>query len=98
MAREQISSYMNALRLDPDFRSGFAEIVDLREASDLDLRAAEFIRLADQVEPLSRGAKRAFVVRTPVQGHAARPHKILRAQRNIAIFRSLEEAEDWISR
>ena len=48
MAREEISSSMNALRLYPDFRSGSAEIVDLREASDLDLRAAEFIRLADQ--------------------------------------------------
>jgi hypothetical protein len=31
-----------------------------------------------------------------VQIHAARMHKILRVQRNIEIFHTVEEAETWI--
>ncbi len=93
---EEIASYAKALRVHPDFKPTFAEIVDLREARYLDLEAADFLRLADHVDPFSGEAKRAFVVQTSVQNHAARMHKILRAERNIAIFHSLQEAEDWI--
>jgi hypothetical protein len=93
---EEIASYVKALRCHPAFKPTFAEIVDLREASELQLEAHDFLRLADQLDPFSREAKRAFVVRTSVQNHAARMHKILRAQRNISIFQTLEEAENWI--
>ena len=95
VTREEIASYASALRLHSDFRPTFAEIVDLRDATELDLQANDFLRLADDVDPFSKDAKRAFVVRTSVQNHAARMHKILRAQRNIAIFNSIEEAEHW---
>lgn len=93
---EEIVSYVKALRSRSDFRPIFAEIIDLREATEIDLQAEDFLHLADQVDPFSSEAKRAFVVRTSVQNHAARMHKILRVQRNIAIFRSIEEAEHWI--
>lgn len=63
----------------------------------LDLKAEDFIRLADQVDPFSLASRRAFVVRNSVQAHAARMHKILRTQRRFEIFHSLEEAEQWIS-
>jgi len=76
----------------------YAEIVDLTEVEDLDLRADEFLKLADEVDPFSPDAKRAFIVRNSVQNHAARMHKVLRTQRNIEIFRSIEEAERWITK
>jgi hypothetical protein len=91
-----IEHYAARLRHDPSFEPGFAEIADLREVEQLDLQAEEFLRLADKVDPFSHEAKRAFVVRTAIQAHAARMHKILLAQRNFEIFHSLEEAERWI--
>jgi hypothetical protein len=61
-----------------------------------DLKVEDFLKLADKIDPFAPEAKRAFVVRTPVQSHAARLHKILRLARNIEIFGSLIEAECWI--
>jgi hypothetical protein len=92
-----IERYAAQLRESPSFRPGFSEIADLRDVEKLDLKAEEFIRLADQVDPFSFESKRAFVVGNSVQAHAARTHKILRTQRSFEIFHSLEEAEQWIS-
>ncbi len=78
------------------FNPTYAEIVDLTEVEELDLKAQEFLKLADEIDPFSLHAKRAFVIRNSVQNHAARMHKVRRAPRNIEIFRSVEEAERWI--
>lgn len=93
---QEIGLYAERLRTHPAFEPTFSEIVDLTEAEDLDLGSQDFLRLADKVDPFSPEAKRAFVVRTAVQQHAARMHKILRSTRKIEIFRSLEEAERWV--
>jgi hypothetical protein len=91
-----IESYAASLRAHPQFKPDFSEIADLSEVEEMDLQADEFIRLADEIDPFSPQARRAFVVRTAIQSHAARMHKILRAQRAFSIFRSVEEAERWI--
>lgn len=91
-----IEQYARNLRMHPHFEPTFSEIVDLRQAEELDLGAEDFLRLADELDPFSLSARRAFVVSTPVQSHAARMHKILRTQRTIEIFQSCEEAENWI--
>jgi hypothetical protein len=93
---DEIASYAKELRVHPDFNPSFAEIIDLREVTGLELIASDFLRLADQADPFSREAKRAFVVQTSLQNHAARMHKILRGDLSIAIFHSPEEAENWI--
>jgi len=93
---EEIGQYGQKLRDHPLFKPTFSEIADLREAEEIDLQADEFLNLADEVDPFSPQAKRAFVARTPTQNHAARMHKILRSQRNIEIFQTLEDAERWI--
>jgi hypothetical protein len=93
---EEIGEYVQKLIAHPSFQPTFSEISDLREAGDIDLQADDFLNLADQVDPFSQEAKRAFVTRTTVQNHAARMHKILRSQRNIEIFQTFEEAERWI--
>ena len=94
---KDIERYAAALREHPQFKPEFSEIADLSEVEQLDLQADEFIRLADEIDPFSPHARRAFVVRTAVQSHAARMHKILRVQRDFSIFRSVEEAERWIA-
>jgi len=91
-----IEQYAKRLRLDPSFRTDYSEVVDLTQVEEVDLQADEFFRLADEIDPFSPAAKRAFVVRNSVQNHAARMHKVLRTQRNIEIFNSVEEAERWI--
>ena len=93
---EDIGRYAERLRAHPIFRPGFSEIADLRNVEELDLNAEDFMRLADQIDPFEPEAKRAFVVRTSVQKHAARMHKILRTKRNIEMFETFEEAERWL--
>jgi hypothetical protein len=92
-----IGRYANQLQLNPSFRPNYSEIVDLTQVEELDLQADEFLSLADKIDPFSHDAKRAFVVRTSVQNHAARMHRVLRTQRTIEIFRLLDEAEGWIT-
>ena len=94
---QQIKRYSDLLQMNPSFQTTYSEIVDLTQVEELDLQADEFLTLADKIDPFSSDAKRAFVVRTSVQNHAARMHKVLRTQRNIEIFRSMEEAERWIA-
>jgi len=91
-----IERYSRHLRVNPSFQPDYCEIVDLSEVEELDLQADDFLKLADKIDPFSPQAKRAFVVRNSVQNHAARMHKVLRTQRNIEIFNSVEEAERWI--
>jgi hypothetical protein len=91
-----IARYAASLRANHLFEPDFSEIVDMTEVEELDIKAEEFIRLADEIDPFSVQAKRAFVARDSVQNHAARMHKILRTQRNISIFSSVEAAQRWI--
>jgi hypothetical protein len=94
---DDIAKYAKQLLADRDFQPTFSEITDLREVSELNLEANDFLRLADKVDPFWPEAKRAFVVKNAVQNHAARMHKILRSERKIEIFQSLEDAEKWIA-
>ncbi len=93
-----IERYAKLLQSNPSFQPNYSEIVDLTQVEELDLQADEFLRLADEIDPFSPEANRAFVVRDSVQNHAARMHKVLQVQRNIEIFRSVEDAERWIRR
>lgn len=97
LSLDAIARYCMQLRADPAFQREMSEIVDLRAAEDIDLQADDFFQLADRIDPFSPEAKRAFVVRNSSQEHAARMHQILRTQRNMRVFRSIEEAESWIS-
>jgi len=93
---EDIARYAQRLRIHPAFQPEFSEIADLTEAEEIDLQAEDFLRLADKIDPFSPAAKRAFVVQTTTQSHAARLHKILRSKMNIEIFRTFGEAEEWV--
>jgi len=91
-----IRHYVERLRTHPEFDPDFSEIVDLRDVEDLDLKAPDFLKLADEVDCFSRNSWRAFVVHDSAQNHAARMHKILRLATNMRIFSSVEEAKAWI--
>ena len=91
-----LEEYSRLLRRDRRFELTFSEIADMRAVQEIALEADEMMRMADQVDPFSPDSKRAFVVNTPSQAHAARMHKILLTHRHFEIFRSLQEAERWI--
>lgn len=91
-----IELYSHLLRANPVFQPTFSEITDLTDVEELNLQADEFLRLADEIDPFTTDARRAFVARTSVQNHAARMHKILRTQRHFEIFKTMEEAENWV--
>jgi len=92
-----IERYANRVRSNPEFRPDYAEIVDLTQVEEVELQAEDFLTLADEIDPFTPEAKRAFVVRGAVQSHAARMHKALRPKRTIEIFHSIEDAERWIN-
>ncbi|HKV82690.1 MAG TPA: hypothetical protein VJP02_31360 [Candidatus Sulfotelmatobacter sp.] len=50
---EEIGEYVQKLRIHPSFQPTFSEIVDLREAKDIQLEADDFLTLADEVDPFS---------------------------------------------
>ena len=93
---QEIAKYVESLVAHPDFDPTFSEITDLRGVQSFDLQANDFLTLADQIDPFSLTAKRAFVVRTSLQNQAARMHKFLRPHRTIEIFESVAQAEEWL--
>jgi hypothetical protein len=93
---QEIARYVESLVAHPDFDPAFSEITDLRAVEYFDLQANDFLTLADQIDPFSLTALRAFVVRTSAQNQVARMHKFLRPHRTIDIFESVAQAEEWL--
>jgi hypothetical protein len=93
---QEIAKYAESLVAHPDFDPSFSEITDLRGVQHFDLQANDFLTLADQIDPFTLTAKRAFVVKTSLQNQAARMHKFLRPHRTIEIFESVAQAEEWL--
>jgi hypothetical protein len=91
-----VERYIELLKANPVFEPNFSEIVDLSDVVELDMRAEDFLKVADEIDPFVSTARRAFIARSSVQNHAARMHKILRGHKNIEIFGTREQAEEWI--
>lgn len=93
-----ILNYASSLRIDRRFSPTFSEIVDLRSVESVSLSAKEAMALADNIDPFSVNSKRAFIVQSQAQVHAAHLHRILRPQtKTISVFFSIEEAREWIN-
>jgi len=93
----RIVDYASSLQTDPRFKRTFSEIVDLRVVESVHLVAQEVMMLADEVDPFSAESKRAFVVESQPQAHAAQLHQILRPERKtIRVFYSIDDAQKWI--
>ena len=93
---QEIARYVESLVAHPHFDPSFSEITDIRAVQYFDLEANDFLTLADQIDPFSLTAKRAFVAKTSGQNQAARMHKFLRPHRTIEIFESVAQAEEWL--
>ncbi len=84
---------------DPAFRSDLSQLYDLREAANLTISADEIRDLAGY-SPFGPGVRRAIVARQDAVYGAARMFALLReaggAPEQIRVFRSLEEANEWL--
>lgn len=91
-------SHMDKLSKDPDFDPSFSQIVDFTQVTRIELSADEIRRLAQRTI-FSVTSRRAFIAPDEVAFGIGRMFQILRGlegEQGIRIFRSLEEALDWV--
>lgn len=93
----EIQAYTERLRQEAQFKPTFSEIIDLRAVEGFAISPEEAIVLADQADPFALSSRRAFVASNDFQINSARVHKMLRSPaKNMAIFGTMEEAENWV--
>jgi len=94
----EVVDHIKTLRTDPDFDLTFDEIVDLSEATDVQLDYLDFQRLKS-IDPFSEESRRAFVIpsRNVVYGVTRMFQALREADAHIEIFDTAEEARQWVS-
>lgn len=90
--------HMEKLSADPDFDPGFSQISDFTHVTRIDLSGEE-IRCLAQRTIFSANSRRAFITPNETMFGIARMFEILRGlegEKGIRIFRTLEQALDWV--
>lgn len=98
LTKEDISGHMDRLSKDPDFDPDFSQLVDFTHITALEIEPEDVRRFA-QRNIFSPRSRRAFVVKDDVQFGLARMfeiHRELNGETGIRVFRTLDEALDWI--
>jgi hypothetical protein len=93
---EVVRRYASSLSKDPAFDPNFADVCDLSEVSLMTLDLEDFARIAAEVDPFSREAKRAFVVRNDVAFVSSELYRALRDSEKTQLFSSQAEARRWL--
>lgn len=91
-------SHMNKLSKDPDFDPSFSQIVDFTHVTRIELSADDIRRLAQRTI-FSPHSRRAFIAPDEAAFGIGRMFEMLRGlegEKGIGIFRSLEEALEWV--
>lgn len=91
-------SHMDKLSKDPDFDPSFSQIVDFTQVTRIELSGDDIRRLAQRTI-FSQHSRRAFIAPDEVAFGIGRMFETLRSlegEKGIRIFRSLEEALDWV--
>ena len=91
-------SHMENLSKDPDFDPSFSQIADFTQVSRIELSSDEIQRLA-QRGIFSAHSRRAFITPNEVTFGIGRMFETLRSfegEKGIGIFRTLEEALEWV--
>jgi len=96
--KEDALGHQNRLRADPDFDPTFSQLMDFTHVTQVLLTPADVKQLAIS-NIFSKESRRAFLVANDLEFGLARMYEILRenaGERGIRVFRSLEEALDWV--
>jgi hypothetical protein len=98
ISKEDIWGHMERLSKDPDFDPAFSQVLDCTQLISIDIESEELRQLA-QRNIFSPNSRRAFVVRDDVTFGLARMfqiHRELNGETGIGVFRTFDEALDWI--
>ena len=91
-------SHMDKLSKDPDFDPSFSQISDFTHVTQIELSGDDIRRLAQRTI-FSPHSRRAFITPNETVFGLGRMFEILRGlegEKGIRIFRTLEEALDWV--
>jgi hypothetical protein len=98
LTREDIQGHMDRLSADPDFDPRFSQLADFREITAVEL-GPEDVRQFAQRKIYSSTSRRAILVKDDLQFGLARmfeTYRELNGETGIRVFRSFEEAMEWI--
>jgi hypothetical protein len=96
--KEEAQSHQTRLLADPDFDPTYSQLIDFTHITQFDL-SSDDVRLLAQRNIFSPNSRRAFLVASDLAFGLGRMYEILRegaGERGIRIFRTLEEALDWV--
>jgi len=99
LTREDLLGHMDRLSKDPDFDPDFSQVLDFTQITALEI-GPEDVRQLAQRSIFSPRSRRAFVVKDDFQYGLARMfeiHRELKGEMGIRVFRTFEEAMDWIT-
>lgn len=98
LTKQDIVRHMNLLSLDPDFNPDFCQLMDFRPITAVEF-GPEDIREFAKRDIYSPKARRAILVKNDLEYGLARMfeiHREIKGEPGIRVFRSLDEAMDWV--
>src|SRR5579864_1804916 len=98
LTKEDLLGHMERLSKDPDFNPEFCQVVDFTQITAVEVEPEDVRQLA-QRNIFSPRSRRAFVVKDDLQFGLARMfeiHRELKGETGIRVFRTFDEAMDWI--
>jgi hypothetical protein len=98
LTKADILGHMDRLSNDPDFDPDFSQLIDFTEITGLEIGPEDVRQFAQRII-FSPRSRRAILVKDDLQFGLARMfeiHRDLNGETGIRVFRSLEEAQDWI--
>lgn len=98
MSEEDVRALREQLRADPAFDATYANLVDLSEATDIQLSADTLGQLAVR-SAFDRVTRRAIVATSPLQFGMARMFATINERHGhvVRVFRDSGEAEAWLA-
>ena len=98
LTKEDLLGHMDRLSNDPDFDPDFGQVLDFTRINLVEVEPEDVRQLA-QRNIFSPRSRRAFVVKDDLQFGLARMfeiHRELKGETGIRVFRTFDEAMDWI--
>jgi len=93
---DQVLAHMKALRADPRMHPGVRQLVDVRDVTDFKV-TPEGIRMFTSLgRATPTGHRLAIVAVEDVTFGMARMYQMSRSDERVGVFRTMEEARDWL--
>ena len=92
---DDIAEHCRKLKADKAFNPSFSELLDYRATSPA-LSLDEMRHVASSLDPYSGDARRAIVASSDLNYGVARMFEAVHAGITVAVFRSMDEALEWL--